>query len=49
VRGKLSANPALIKAIGLKAAYFFNAAKGPLAELLATTGNLEKTAARPAV
>ena len=45
--GKLSASPAAIKAIGLKAAYSINESERPLAEMLAATAaNLEKTAAR---
>jgi glycerate kinase len=48
--GKLSASPAEIKAIGLKAAYSINAVEAPLAEMLAATAaNLEKAAARLAV
>jgi glycerate kinase len=43
--GKLSAGPAEIKAIGIKAAYSINRAERPLAEMLAATAeNLEKTA-----
>ena len=44
--GKLSAGPAEIAAIGLKAAYSINEVERPLAEMLAATAeNLEKTAA----
>jgi glycerate kinase len=43
--GKLSAGPAEIKALGLKAAYSINAVERPLAEMLAATAaNLERTA-----
>ena len=45
--GKLSAGPAEIAAIGLRAAYSINAVERPLAEMLAATAeNLEKAAAK---
>jgi glycerate kinase len=45
--GKLSAGPAEIAAIGLKAAYSINAVERPLAEMLAATAeNLEKAAGK---
>jgi glycerate kinase len=44
--GKLSASPAEITAVGLKAAYSINPEQRPLAEMLAATAeNLERTAA----
>jgi glycerate kinase len=43
--GKLSASPAQVKAIGLKAAYSINKEERPLVEMLASTAiNLQKTA-----